>query len=451
VYASDGRTLIARFDTDPRESCLRVPRNEWGFFCGYLVAWWQAQLAFGTQPAQRLDRLRRGGYRIVASLDVGLQAAAKRHVEEQVPTGDRNALTLVAVQPGTGRIKAMAVNRNFRPGPLEPSASGTADWSRRRRQLESPDTVEPLLTGGEQMAGYPAGSTFMMFTIAAALDKGIPLDYAIDTKPRYESRYLVQRGTPADCGSGHWCAENFGDLAYRAGRRTMWQALGHSVVTYFVPLQERVGADAVVDVAQRLGIRFRTGNDEQYASAPLASQWGPFTLGVSATTSMDLANAYATLAADGTRCDPLPVQQIIDARGQPVSAADPRCTTALRPEVARAALDAGRCAVGDRSAFGDVCGAGTVPAASVRAVVNRPVAGQLGVDDRNTTSALAIASPQLATAAIVADPGCPVCSMVGPSAAALVAAAVADTQRDGLAPLPYRDFTPPPRQLAIGG
>ncbi|WP_433220728.1 hypothetical protein ACQP00_18620 [Dactylosporangium sp. CS-047395] len=31
LYAADGRTLIARFDTDdPRESCLRVPVNDWG-------------------------------------------------------------------------------------------------------------------------------------------------------------------------------------------------------------------------------------------------------------------------------------------------------------------------------------------------------------------------------------------------------------------------------------
>jgi hypothetical protein len=48
LYAADGTTLIARFDTDdPRESCLRVTVNDWGYFCDYVVAWWQQQAAFG--------------------------------------------------------------------------------------------------------------------------------------------------------------------------------------------------------------------------------------------------------------------------------------------------------------------------------------------------------------------------------------------------------------------
>jgi hypothetical protein len=120
LYAADGHTLIARFDgPDPHASCLATPVNEWGFYCDYLVTWWAARPAFGGDPAQRLDRLRHGGYRITGSLDVRLEKAALSRVEEQRPTGGPDLLTVLTLQPGTGRIRAMATNRKFgtAPGP----------------------------------------------------------------------------------------------------------------------------------------------------------------------------------------------------------------------------------------------------------------------------------------------------------------------------------------------
>ncbi|GIH17258.1 hypothetical protein Raf01_54300 [Rugosimonospora africana] len=449
LYSNDGGTLIARFDTDPSDACLRIPENDWGSFCSYFVAWWLDQPAFGSTPKERSDRLRGGGYRIVSSLDVSLQAAAKRHVEEQLPTGDARALSVVSVQPGTGWVEAMATNRNFRPAAPAPSPSA-ASSGRRAPDAEYPDTTQPLAAGGATFTGEPAGATFMMFVLAAALDKGMPLSYPIDTKPRYESRYVIAPGAPVACDGNHWCPSNVGDPAYRSGRRTMWDALGHSVVTYFVPLEERVGVQNVVTLAHLLGISFSSQADAVYARD--ATNWGSFTLGLSETTPLELANAYATLAADGTHCDPLPVRQVTDVDGKAVAAVGPKCGQVLRPEVARAAMDAGRCPVGDRSAFGDRCGAGTVPAAAVRATVGRPVSGQVGADvgGSDASTAMVVASPQLATAAIAARGGCLSCRF-GTSEVGKVVNAVAATQRDGLASLPFRDFTAPPRALALGG
>ena len=81
----------------------------------------------------------------------------------------------------------------------------------------------------------------------------------------------------------------------------MWTGFGSSVNTFFVPLEQSVGADKVVNVAQRLGIKFRSSEDNELATK-YAKDWGAFTLGVSATTPLELANAYATVAADGTYC-----------------------------------------------------------------------------------------------------------------------------------------------------
>lgn len=448
LYAGDGSTLIARFDTDPSVACLRVPRNDWGFFCSYFVAWWLDQPAFGSTPGERSGRLRDGGYRIVSSLDLSLQAAAKRHVEEQLPTGDARALSVVSVQPGTGWVEAMATNRNFRPAGPTPSPSGGSSRGR-APDAEYPDTTQPLGSGGDGYAGQPAGSTFMMFVAAAALDKGIPLNYAIDTKPRYESRYIIQGGQPVACDGNHWCPSNAGDPAYRSGRRTMWDALAHSVLTYFVPLEEKVGVQNAATLAHLLGISFGSPYDAQLTQH--ADDWGAFVLGPSATTPLELANAYATLADDGTHCDPLPARQITAPDGTAVATIGPHCRQVLRPEAARAAMDAGRCPVGDRSAFGDRCGTGAVPAGAVRTTVGRPVSGQVSAAglDAESSAAMAVAGPQLATAAIASRGGCLSCRF-GTGEVGKVIDAVAATQRDGLAPLPYRDFPAPPRDLALG-
>ena len=92
-----------------------------------------------------------------------------------------------------------------------------------------------------------------------------------------------------------------------------------------------------------------------------AGGWGAFTLGVADTTPLDLANAYATIAAGGVYCAPLPVNSIANAAGQPVEAANPNCHQAVAPDIAAAAVDATRCPIGEQSAYG-ACDGGTATA-----------------------------------------------------------------------------------------
>ncbi|MFC4046140.1 penicillin-binding transpeptidase domain-containing protein [Dactylosporangium siamense] len=447
LYAADGTTLIARFDTDdPRDGCVRAPVNDWGFFCEYVVTWWQAQALFGDDVAQRTDRLLHGGYRIGGSLDLQLQAGTKRRVDALLPVTDPKVFSLAAIEPGTGLVKTMAVNRNFRRQPLPTSS---VDQNQPPLRLPAgPDTVAPIVSGDADTPGEAAGAPFMMFTLAAALDSGLRLDHAIDTKRVYQSKYRIDPSSPAACNGGYWCPANTGDPAYQSGRRTMWDAFGHSVLTYFVALEEQVGANQAIAMAKRLGIAFRSKEDQTLSEPAANAQWGAFTLGVSATTALDLANAYATLAADGTHCDPLPVAKVADSGGRPVAGVGPNCASVLRPEVARAAIDAGRCPLGDRSAFGDRCGAGKVLTTPVRAAVDRPVSGQFGLTSNRRTFSLVIAAPQLATAGMLttAQGGTAQLGTGVPEAASGVIAGVA---HDALAPLPARDFTAPPRELAL--
>ena len=436
--------------------CTSAAENHWGFFCDFFVRWWLEQEAFGATPYERENRLKTGGYTIVTSLDPKVQHAAKANVERYLPTVDKKgqpewrALMLAAVEPGTGKVRALATNRNFKlDDPSNPQNGTHTDPAKAKLGIRGnyPNTVNPLMTGGGDITGYQAGSTFKIFTLVAALEKGFPLDYTINATSPYVSRYPAEVGGSATCNRNRYCPRN-ANPEWMNGPRNMWTGFGRSVNTYFVPLQERVGADNAVDVAKRLGIQFRSKNDYDFANdRESARNWGAFTLGVSSTTPLDVANAYASLAADGTYCEPIPVEEIRDHEGNKLDVGDPRCRQAVKPEVARAAVDAARCPVGDQAA-GRQCGGATFSAG--RSIVKGyPIAGKTGTTDGDKTATLVMMTKQLAVAGIMADPDTPQ-NPKRSMTASIVNPAVAGTLRDAMAGKPAVKFDPPTRQLAYG-
>ncbi|MEH0936042.1 transglycosylase domain-containing protein [Micromonospora psammae] len=423
--------------TNPPNDCTSLPSRyqTWGFACDYVKNWWSAQPAFGENRLERMDKLRRGGYRIVLSLDPRTQAAAEKNVSAKEGVGSPFANGIVVAEPGTGRIKAMAVNRNYSLDLSEngPSSNPEADP---RVKANYPNTVAPLLGGGS-LPGYQAGSTFKMFPMLAALDAGMPLSTEYDSPYRYRSE--VYDG---------WAPSNAS--AAMTGRQTMWSGFGKSVNTYFVKLEEEVGADRAVRLAEQLGLRWRTDVDRDHASPAKASKWGAFTLGVSDATPLEMANAYAAIAADGRYCEAMPVNSITNRDGTPATyrtfggiereVAKPRCRQVVNADAARAATDAARCPTGDTPARGS-CG-GWSTADSVRGTVGRPVAGKTGTTDSTRSAWFVGYTPELAAASFIADPDNPF-NAVGDGQSQIPIHAVAQTLRDALKGSPTRDFTPP--------
>ncbi|RBJ06412.1 penicillin-binding protein [Micromonospora provocatoris] len=400
--------------------------DDWGFFCDYLRRWWLTQPAFGSTPEEREQALRRGGYRVVTTLDPKIQQTAQEQATKVYGYGNKRALPIAAVEPGTGRVLAMAVNRHYS---LDANPDG---------QANHPNTVNPLISGGASVDGYQAGSTFKMFTMLAALEAGKPLSTGFDAPSRLPTRYASDDEGNCD---GTWCPAN-ANPQWMDGYRMMWDGFGRSVNTYFVWLAEQVGEDKVVEMAQRLGITFRADSDAAFARDN-AANWGAFTLGVAATTPLDLANAYATVAAEGTYCTPLPVVSVTAPDGDAVDVAQPSCKRVLEPDVARAATDAARCPVGQQSAFGQ-CNGGT--ATAVDSIVGRPVAGKTGSSERNATETFVGYTPQVAVAGIAANPD-DATDLVGSAVQAKVIDAVARTIKTALTGKPVADFTAPSRAL----
>ncbi|MEV1333574.1 transglycosylase domain-containing protein [Micromonospora costi] len=402
--------------------------DDWGYFCDYLRRWWLTQPAFGSTVEEREQALRRGGYTVVTSLDPQVQATAQKQATEVYGYGNKRALPIAAVEPGTGRVLAMAVNRHYS---LAANPSGQENY---------PNTVNPLISGGGGVDGYQAGSTFKLFTMLAALESGRTLSTGFDAPAKLPTRYPAEGEGTCD---GHWCPAN-ANPEWMDGYRMMWDGFGRSVNTYFVWLAEQVGQDKVVEMAQRLGITFRADADAEFARND-AADWGSFTLGVAATTPLDLANAYATVASEGMYCTPLPVVSVKNAKGETVPVSDPSCKRVLDTDVARAATDAARCPVGQQSAYGQ-CNGGT--ATSVTQILDgRPVAGKTGSSEENATETFVGYTPQVAVAGIAANPDDPTDS-VGSAVQAKVIDAVARVIATAVDGMPEKGFTAPSRELA---
>jgi membrane peptidoglycan carboxypeptidase len=364
----------------PRRKCENG-NIKYGFYCGWFLDWWKANPQFGKTVEEREENLFKGGYRIGTALDPKIQAAAQESIDSKLPRNSKFALGIVVIEPGTGQVKAMAVNRTY--------------------GLEAPKTTAPLLSGGGSTDGYQAGSTFKMFTMVAALEKGMPLSTAIHSPERYTSKYV-----PGSC-DGNFCPKNASPAM--TGTQTMWSGFGESANTYFIQLEERVSVKASVQAAEKLGVKLRSKVDLEQRAAAFKSDiaWGSFTLGVAQTTPLDMANAYATVAARGLYCEPTPLRRITDKDGKVLPYSAKRCKQVISKEVADAAADAARCPVGDNAAGACTHPGGGRTASRVGGGIPGPVAGKSGTTDgkKGTPTAWLVGfTPTLAAAAFVANP-----------------------------------------------
>jgi membrane peptidoglycan carboxypeptidase len=438
--------------------CVNTSVAHWGFFCDYFYRWWISQKDFGRDEGERSAKLKSGGYRITTTLDVGIQDSAKRNVEKEVPTGKSDALMVAAIEPGTGRVRAMAANRNYG---LDTSGNQpSSDPAKRSKGIKGtyPTTTNPIISGGGDISGYKAGSTFKMFTMLTALEKGYPLDFTIVAKSPLQTNYPSGVGDLAVCPDHkHWCPSNA--VASMNGPRNMWTGYGMSVNTYFIPLQAKVGTENVVEMAKRLGIQFRSSKDKEITDdAGKSHQFGPFTIGVTDTVPLELANAYATVAAEGLYCEPIPVVEIFQFKGDKLpGVGDPRCKQVVRPEVARAAIDAARCPIYDRGGLGK-CGGGTTGSyfstgngrtGTIAQSVDHPVFGKTGTSDFNWTANLVISTKQLAVASTIANPDYAQTAHGADTPQRANRAAV-HTMRDALAGKEKIQFIKPPNDLVFG-
>jgi membrane peptidoglycan carboxypeptidase len=281
------------------------------------------------------EQLLEGGLVIRTTLVQKAQQSAVDAVTKFYPkkAPENLRIGLVAIRPGTGEIIALYGGRDY----LE-------------RQLN--DATQSIAL---------AGSTFKPFALIAALEAGIPLTsmWNGDSPQTFDDL-----GKP-------YIVSNYGDEGW--GQLDLLTATQHSVNTIFVPLGMKAGMDKVVDAARRAGI------PESVAMVPTPS----VVLGVASPHVIDVANAYATFAAQGVYAKPFLVASVTGPNKGVLYEATPQTQEVFSKEV-----------MADLTyALKSVVNGGTGAAALS---LGRPAAGKTGTSQSNASAWFAAYTPQLA-------------------------------------------------------
>jgi membrane peptidoglycan carboxypeptidase len=151
--------------------------------------------------------------------------------------------------------------------------------------------------------GLQTGSSFKVFALVAALEQNIGLGYQVDSSP------LTVNGITITNVDGESC-----------GTCNIAQALKQSLNTsyYRLMLKLKNGPADVADAAHKAGIADSFPGVDHTLSED--GQGGPpnngIVLGQYQTRVIDMASAYATLAASGTYHRPHFVQKVVNSQGQ---------------------------------------------------------------------------------------------------------------------------------------
>ncbi len=120
---------------------------------------------------------------------------------------------------------------------------------------------------------------------------------------------------------------------------------------------------------------------------------GSLTLGTEVVSPLDMATAYATLAARGLRYDPRPVTSITSPTGQPVAFTAPApCRQVLDPAVADTVTSVLEGVLTDGTGYPNA------------ATIGRPAAGKTGTNEAFSSAWFVGYTPQLSAAVELGDP-----------------------------------------------
>lgn len=299
----------------PRNGCLD---SDSPFFCDYVVRYLEHDPALGSSPQQRKQLLLSGGLTIKTTLNLKYQRAADSAVRTHVFPLDPAIGAIAEVQPNTGHVLALAQSR--------PMGS-----DKKKGQTYINYTIPQELGGS---AGFQAGSTFKLFVLSTAIEDHIPLTTTFNSP----SPLAVDLGSYRNCpgapnwgGGPPWVVHNETGV----GKFNMITGMQKSINTYFIQLERLTGICKPYALAKKMGVDLTDPNGTGVDRSG-AERTPSFTLGTPSVSPLEMAQAYATVAARGKHCDATPVTDITDANGHELKHYAPQCQQVMPPAVADA-------------------------------------------------------------------------------------------------------------------
>ncbi|MFV0463600.1 MAG: transglycosylase domain-containing protein [Nostocoides sp.] len=309
---------------------------------GYLVTAVKDEL-IGTVGLTDAE-LQRGGYRVVTTIDKKKQAYAVTAVNDMLPKDPPNLHAgLVSMVPGDGAIVAMYGGKDY---VNQPFSSAT-------------------------QAKIQGGSTFKVFSLLAAMQSGkLSLRTTMSgASPQYFREFRDPGNSDSFLAAGgvrNFANEQFGVISAK-------QALIHSVNTAFAQINVIGTPKGTVEAAHAAGV-----------TSDLTSNYANV-FGTDAVTVVEMASAYATLAARGKKVDPYLVSKITVNGDSFTYTKKPRPQQVFDPDLVADVVNA----------MEGVVEQGT---GSYASALGRPAAGKTGTTTDNYGAWFDGFTPQLATA-----------------------------------------------------
>ena len=207
-----------------------------------------------------------GGLRVTTTLDLRMQQDALKAMKGTLPAGPAGAL--VSIDPANGFIRAMVASTDYR------TTQFNLAWQA-HRQL---------------------GSAMKPFALVAAVEAGAdPATTYYDSMPLH--LFLGAGSVPP-----YWNVSTFSNTY--AGRINLVNATWQSDNTVYAQLAIDLGPAKIVAVAHRMGI-----------TSPLKA-YPSIVLGSEVVNPLEVADAYATFAAEGVRHAPQAIASVVFPDGR---------------------------------------------------------------------------------------------------------------------------------------
>jgi membrane peptidoglycan carboxypeptidase len=312
--------LVLNDGTVPNGCSASVNQNA-DFYCDYVMHTLLLDSQLGSTTQARAKLLATGGLKIYTTLSEKDQASASNAVNYVLPSNSKtynpahNAATEVLIQPGTGKVMALAEDRKYGTGPGET----IIDYA-----------VNSQYGGG---AGVQTGSSSKLFTLITAIEHGVNFGFQL-TVPGTDTvtGYTNCAGDPTSPFQVS-NSEGPGDTT-----DSLYTGTTNSINVFFAHLEQKVGLCDTVKTAVNLGVTRVDGKSllAQDGSQLPADDLPTFTLGVVSVSPMSMAAAYAVPASNGIYCKPIVLNKITDAAGASLPVPSAGCHRAIGVRTAQA-------------------------------------------------------------------------------------------------------------------